>query len=124
MPLWRFVPVASRNDSHWQDRRIWHGLIVRAPSAAMARILAERAEERESRGAMGNETHSYRGGFADANLYWVQRLPSEEAEKHGGEAGQMGVVDPGTYEETALSVEYGPTMVRRGRKAQDQEVAK
>jgi hypothetical protein len=124
MPLWRFVPVASRNDSHWQDRRIWHGLIVRAPSAAMARILAERAEERESRGAMGNETHSYRGGFADANLYWVQRLSDDEAEAYGGEAGEMGVVDPGTYEETTLSVEYGPTMERRGRKAENREAAK
>lgn len=113
MPLWRFIPVASRDDSHWQDRCIWRGVIVRAPSAAMARVLADRAEKRESRGAMGNETQSFRGGFADANLYWVQRLSAEEAAQYGGENGPMGVVAPGTPEETVLSVEYGPTMTRR-----------
>lgn len=111
MPLWRFVPVADKTDSHWQDRRIWHGVIVRAPSAAMARVIADAAEEREARGAMGNETASFRGGFSDPNLYWVQRLGREEAAKHGD--GPDGVVEPGTPEEPELSIYYGPTYARR-----------
>lgn len=113
MPLWRFIPVADKTDSHWQDRRIWHDVIVRAPTAAMARVLADDAEARMARGAVGNETRSYRGGFGDANLYWVRRLPKEDAGKFGGDNGEMGVVQSGTPEYPELSVHYGPSMIGR-----------
>lgn len=121
MALWRFIPVADKTDSHWQDRRIWHGVIVRAPTAAMARVLAEAAEERMARGAMGNETASFRGGFCDANLYWVQRLSREEAAKHGGEQGPDGVVERGTFTYPELSVFYGPTMEGRRQDEADRK---
>jgi len=121
MALWRFIPVADKTDSHWQDRRIWHGVIVRAPTAAMARVLADAAEARMARGAMGNETASFRGGFCDANLYWVQRLSREEAAKHGGEQGPDGVVERGTFEYPELSVYYGPTMEGRRQDELDQK---
>mgnify|MGYP006433283665 CR=1 FL=1 len=107
MPLWRFVPAADPHDSHWQDRRIWHDVIVRAPGAAMARVLADEAEERCVRGAVGNETKSCRGGFSDANLYWVERVPEAEAGALGGSAGAPGVVARGTSEVPPLSVYAG-----------------
>jgi len=107
MPLWRFVPVADPHDSHWQDRRIWHGVVVRAPSAAMARVLADAAEERRVYGAVGNETKSFRGGFSDPNLYWVERVPTAETDALGGSAGPPGVVAKGTPEDTPLSVYAG-----------------
>ena len=113
MPLWRFIPVADKSDSRWQDRCIWHDVVVRAPTAALARVLADQAEERLARGAVGNETSTSRGGFADANLYWVQRVPSEEAETYGGENGPPGIVNKGTPEEPLLSVHYGTSMPRR-----------
>ena len=112
MPLWRFVPIADPNDSHWQDRQIWGDVVVRAPSAAMARVLADAAEERRVRGAVGNETKSFRGGFADANLYWVERLSDGETKTHGGAAGPDGVVAKGTPRETSLSIQAG---ARAGR---------
>lgn len=112
MPLWRLVPIADKYDSHWQDRRIWHGLIVRAATPALARILAERWETVDVLGAVGNETRSYRGGFADPNLYWVQRVTGDEAKKLG-EKGPDGVVQEGQAEETALSVFYGSAGARR-----------
>lgn len=115
MPLWRFVPVADRHDSRWQDRRIWRDVVVRAPSAAMARVLAAQAEERNSNGRIGNESRADCSGFADSALYWVQRLPKEEAEKYGGENSPDGVVNRGTPEIPLLSVYYGPSVVwRRG----------
>jgi len=121
MALWRFIPVADKTDSHWQDRRIWHGVIVRAPTAAMARVLADAAEARMARGAMGNETASFRGGFCDGNLYWVQRLSREETAKHGGGQGPDGVVERGTFEYPELSVYYGPTMEGRRQDELDQK---
>jgi hypothetical protein len=112
MPLWRLVPIADRYDSRWQDRQIWHDLIVRAPTAAMARIYAERWETRDGAGAVGNETRAFRGGFADANLYWVQRVGREDAKKLD-EKGPDGVVREGRAEQPALSVYYGASGARR-----------
>ena len=113
MPLWRFIPVADPRDSRWQDRQIRDGLVVRAPTAAMARIYADREVPSSMRGAVGNETRSFRGGFADANLYWVQRVPSDEAKQLGGDTGSDGVVQPGTAREPELSVYYGEAGARR-----------
>jgi len=113
MPLWRFIPVADPRDSRWQDRQIRDGLVVRAPTAAMARIYADREVPSSVRGAVGNETRSFRGGFADANLYWVQRVPSDEAKQLGGDTGSDGVVQPGTAREPELSVYYGEAGARR-----------
>jgi hypothetical protein len=107
MPLWRFIPIADEHDSHWQDRRIWDGVIVRASNAAMARVLADAAEERRVLGAVGNETRSYRGGFSDTNLYWVERLSREEADRHGGGKGPEGVVAKGTPRTPKLSIIAG-----------------
>jgi hypothetical protein len=107
MPLWRFVPVADEHDSAWQDRRIWHGVVVRAPTAAMARVIAEDAEDRRVRGAVGNETRSTGGGFADPNLYWVERLSADEAQAYGGSTGPEGVVAKGEPKAPAISIFTG-----------------
>jgi len=115
MPLWRFVPVADRTDSRWQDRRIWRDVVVRAPSAAMARLLAADAQEEYVPPRVGNEARGSDGGFSDPGLYWVERLNAEEASAYGGESGPMGVVNPGSPEEPALSVIYAPNVVARNR---------
>jgi hypothetical protein len=117
MPLWRFIPVADPRDSRWQDRQIRDGLVVRAPSAAMARVIADRQVPSSVRGAVGNETRSFRGGFADSSLYWVQRVPADEAKPLGGDSGADGVVQEGTARETELSVYYGEAGARRREKA-------
>ena len=117
MPLWRLIPVADPRDSRWQDRQIREGLIVRAPSAAMARIYADRQVPSTGDGAVGNESRSFRGGFADANLYWVQRVPATEAKQLGGDTGPDGVVQEGTAREPELSVYYGDAGARRRTRA-------
>ena len=116
MPLWRFVPVADRTDSRWQDRRIWHDIVVRAPSAAMARILAADAEDVSVPRHVGNEAPVKAGGFADPALYWVERLGAEEAQQYGPADGPMGVVNTGRAEEPALSVLYAPSVAARARR--------
>ena len=44
MRVWRIVPVTPASDPRWQDHRIWREVLVRAESAAMARLLASELE--------------------------------------------------------------------------------
>lgn len=79
MPLWRIRPVVHPSDSRWQERRVWAEVIVRAPSAAFARLAASKLDEPPKRRRLGNETHCFRSGFEDEKLYWVRQVSSEEA---------------------------------------------
>lgn len=78
-PLWRIQPVAVLGDSRWQGRRVWAEVIVRAPSAAFARVAAGKLDAPAARRRLGNETHCFRSGFADEKLYWVRRVGPTEA---------------------------------------------
>jgi hypothetical protein len=73
----------------------------------MARVIAEDAEDRRVRGAVGNETRSTGGGFADPNLYWVERLSADEAQAYGGSTGPEGVVAKGEPKAPAISIFTG-----------------
>lgn len=78
LPVWRIFPVAHSNDSRWQDRPIWAEVIVRAPSATMARLIAATSLSGDSALArVGNESGSGRSGIEDGVLYWATRLSDE-----------------------------------------------
>lgn len=79
IPLWRIRPVAVPGDARWQGRRIWPEVIVRAPSAAMARVVASRLDENPGALPVGNETLCFRSGFEDSKLYWVTPVDAAEA---------------------------------------------
>src|SRR5690625_7926259 len=80
MALWRIYPIAAPGDSRWQGRQIWREVIIRAPSAAFARVVATRlAGQAQRRYATGNESQAMRSGFLDEKLYWVRRLSPEDA---------------------------------------------
>lgn len=91
MVLWRIAPAANPRDSWWQGRRIFEEVIVRAPSAAMARRIASRLEANPDEPPVGNESPYFRSGFEDEKLYWVARLGSAEA-AHLGAGGPDGIV--------------------------------
>lgn len=74
MSLWQITPVASPNDAHWQDRKVWSEVIVEAPSAALARLYAAEWELGSGPPHIGNETPTPRSGFDDEKLYWVRRV--------------------------------------------------
>lgn len=74
MPLWYIHPVAHPGDERWQGRKIWKEVLVRAPSAAMARLFACELDRPAQRRRKGNETLCFRSGLEDAKLYWVERL--------------------------------------------------
>ena len=73
------TPVASPDDPRWQGRAIWREVIVKAPTAAFARLYAAKWELQDMDGQVGNESPSPKSGFEDEKLYWVRRVPGEEA---------------------------------------------
>jgi hypothetical protein len=82
---WKLTPVASPDDPRWQGRPIWREVIVEAPTAAFARQFAAEWELADRLQHVGNESPSPKSGFEDEKLYWVRRLPDNEA-RHVGPA--------------------------------------
>ena len=77
--VWLLEPEAAPNDSWWQGRPIWQ-VAVTAPSAAFARLEAERwARDREPPHHVGNESPSLNAGFIDQRLYRARALAEAEA---------------------------------------------
>jgi hypothetical protein len=73
--LWLIEPNAAAEDPSWQGREIWQ-LVVAAPSAAFARLEAERWALRNRRVVpVGNESSSMNAGFLDEKLYFAKPLP-------------------------------------------------
>jgi hypothetical protein len=73
--LWLIEPNAAPDDSWWQGREIWQ-LVVAAPSAAFARLEAERWALQQRRPVhIGNESPSMSAGFIDEKLYFARPLP-------------------------------------------------
>lgn len=91
MPLWRIVPAADPRDPRWQGRPIWREVIVRAPSAALARLLAARLDSAETVPA-GNESLGPRSGFSDEKLYWLRRLDDAASAGLGSDNGRDGIL--------------------------------
>jgi hypothetical protein len=82
---WLIEPNAAQDDPRWQGREIWQ-LVVAAPSAAFARLEAERWALRQRSPVhigqvhfgpvhIGNESPSMRAGFIDEKLYFARLLP-------------------------------------------------
>jgi len=73
--IWLVEPNAPPEDGWWQGRPIWQ-LAVTAPSAAFARLAAERWALGQRRFVpVGNESSSRNAGFADPRLYHVHEMP-------------------------------------------------
>lgn len=80
--MWMIYPVAWPEDSRWQGRDIWDRVIVRAPSAALARVKAAKLDRPKEEHRVGNETLCFRSGLEDERLYWVRRLKEDEAQAY------------------------------------------
>ena len=89
MPYWRLTPVADPRDSRWLDHPIWQEVIVRASTAAAARLAAEPLELSDPADPGANPDPARRSGFADEKLYWVRQLSPLEASAFAGEPGPV-----------------------------------
>jgi hypothetical protein len=94
--LWLIEPQAAADDPWWQGRQIWQ-LVVAAPSAAIARLEAERwALDQRHVVHVGNESLSTNAGFIDEKLYFARALPENVGPK------------PEEFGETNVMVLAGP----------------
>lgn len=75
--LWLIEPSATPVDSRWQDRAIWRLVVVAAPSATFARLVAEEWALPRPKPPIGNESDSPCAGFTDEKLYQVRPAPSD-----------------------------------------------
>ena len=76
--FWLLEPSAAPEDSWWHGRQIWQ-VAVAAPSAAFARLEAERwALRREPPAHVGNESPALNAGFTDQRLYHARALSEHE----------------------------------------------
>ncbi|HVT52851.1 MAG TPA: hypothetical protein VHE77_14825 [Dongiaceae bacterium] len=76
--VWLLEPEAAPEDSWWQGRPIWQ-VAVTAPSAAFARLEAERwALDQMPRHHIGNESPALNAGFIDQRLYRARALAETE----------------------------------------------
>lgn len=74
---WLIEPNAAADDPWWQGRDIWQ-LVVAAPSAAFARLEAERWALRQHTAIqIGNKSPSMNAGFIDEKLYFARSLPDD-----------------------------------------------
>lgn len=88
MPLWSIEASAVAEDSRWLDFPIWTDVVVRAPTAAQARLLAAAMEAAEigDPTTVGNETLAFRSGFQDEKLYHVRQVHPAGTPEDGPDA--------------------------------------
>ena len=76
MTIWRITPAARFGDSRWEDHPMFAEVIVRAPGAAQARLMAGKALSRaDSLAQFGEERDTiFISAFRDDKLYRVVEL--------------------------------------------------
>ena len=90
--FWMIEPVASLDDSRWQDRPIWR-VLVTAPISSLALQAAEAWANPRGAAQIGNESDSPLAGFADEKLYRVREVPPDPAWQGSGSSTDRAVVD-------------------------------
>lgn len=79
MALWVLEPVADPDDPRWQTRKQWQRVVVRAPSPAFARVVAETLDTSDVALEQGQEDPHLGSGFKDEKLY---RATPDQAASH------------------------------------------
>jgi hypothetical protein len=101
--VWLLEPEAAPGDSWWQGRPIYQ-LAVAAPSAAFARLQAERWALRQGpHHHVGNESPSLNAGFIDQRLYRARALAEAEGPRPEDFETSPVIVLAGPMQSTAAS---------------------
>lgn len=106
LKLYRLVPVAAVNDPNWENADYQGEVVVRAFSAADARVVAAQAEldftEIDALPAEGNSTRNA-SAFRNERLYTVVEMSERQGLAADGPRGVVeGVVSVGTIKPTQL----------------------
>lgn len=79
MPVWRIVPAAIDISAAWLDYGRWSEVVVRAPTAARARVFASAALDDRSE-PIGNESSAGYASLESEKLYHVVRIQDADGE--------------------------------------------
>lgn len=82
MRLWKITPSAPPDDPRWLGGPEWREIVVRAKTAAEARVVAARMEAAQQdfspgRNTAGAGAMDYQSPLHDEALYHVTELPSD-----------------------------------------------
>ena len=96
MYLWRITPTARPSDTRWEDHPVYDEVIVRAESAAMARLTAGRGLYRQDVATQFGQEHDpiFISAFSDEKLYAVVQLDNEPRFPADGERAVVHAVGP------------------------------
>jgi hypothetical protein len=96
MHLWRIVPSARLDDTRWEDHPAYPEVVVRAETAAMARLTAGRALYHENMKTQFGEEHDpiFISAFDDEKLYRVSRIESDSRFQNNGPREVVSVTQP------------------------------
>jgi len=80
MRLWRITPSAPSNDMRWLGGPVWREIVVRAETAAQARVVAAQMEAaqqdfRPGENTAGAAAMGYQSALYDEALYHVAEMP-------------------------------------------------
>lgn len=93
MPVWRIVPAPRDTGSGWLGYERWMEVVVRADSAARARVVA--ADQLGDRSdPVGNESAAGYAALEDEKRYHVLRMEdgAVDTERAGGAEGVLSAV--------------------------------
>jgi hypothetical protein len=91
MPLWRIFPVPRDLESAQLGYGRWSEVIVRAETAAQARLLAAAELDDRSR-VTGNESAAGYAGLEDEKLYHAARLGDDIEKAYASDRRREGVL--------------------------------
>lgn len=83
MALWVIEPVARPEDPIWQDRQQWSRVVVRAPTAALARVVAEPLDRPNYEARPGFQYPGRASGFLNEKIYRVRPCNDNTLEPDG-----------------------------------------
>jgi hypothetical protein len=105
LKLYRLVPVAAANDPNWDNADYQGEVVVRAFSAADARVVAAQAEldftEIDASPAEGNSTRDA-SAFRNERLYTVVEMLDRQGLADGPRGVVDGLVSVGTIKPTQI----------------------
>lgn len=96
---WIIEPIAAADDSRWLDTRRWQRIVAMAPTAAQARLAAERMDARLAKPDHTVEQYAPGKGLADPKLYGVRPMSAGEAKAIADQPDDLGILAADLAEE-------------------------
>lgn len=88
MALWELTPVARSDDPNWQGRRQYARVLVRAATAAEARVVASSLDTPDTSPEAGDQHPRLKSGLSDEKLYAATPVDADatDADADGADA--------------------------------------